>query len=177
MEFWQLTSLRELDLGGNQLTSVPAEIGQLASLKKLHLDHNRLTSLPAEIGRLTSLKELWLGGNHLASVPAGIGRLSLKVLDLHINKLTSVPAKIGRLRAVGCDVYLDDGAGVLPAGDSPPTRLAAGSSRSPRAAPRAAPPVHAVAILIHRVAQEHRVHDVQRDHGEEAHHHQRDDRR
>ena len=109
-EVGRLSALRVLSVAGNELTSVPAEIGQLASLEKLHLDHNRLTKVPAEIGRLTSLKELWLGGNHLASVPAGIGRLtSLKVLDLHINKLTSVPAKIGRLRAVGCDVYLDDG--------------------------------------------------------------------
>ena len=46
----QLTSLRELALLGNQLTSVPAEIGQLTSLEVLALGGNQLTSLPAEIG-------------------------------------------------------------------------------------------------------------------------------
>ena len=46
----------ELDLGGNQLTSLPAEIGQLTSLTELDLSGNQLTSVPAEIGQLTSLR-------------------------------------------------------------------------------------------------------------------------
>ena len=46
------TALMELDLGGNQLTSVPAEIGQLTSLRELVLFENQLTSLPAAIGEL-----------------------------------------------------------------------------------------------------------------------------
>ena len=72
---------------GNQLTSLPAEIGQLTSLRELHVGNNRLTSVPAEILQLTSLQELHLGGN----------------------QLTSVPAAIRELRAAGCRVYLDDG--------------------------------------------------------------------
>ena len=48
--------LRRLDLSGNQLTSVPAEIGQLTSLEELGLGGNQLTSLPAEIGQLTALE-------------------------------------------------------------------------------------------------------------------------
>ena len=55
-EIGQLTSLTELDLRGNQLTSLPAEIGQLTSLTVLYLRRNQLTSLPAEIGQLTSLR-------------------------------------------------------------------------------------------------------------------------
>ena len=51
-----MTSLEMLVLGGNQLTSVPAEIGQLTSLTELDLDYNQLTSVPAEIGQLTSLE-------------------------------------------------------------------------------------------------------------------------
>ena len=47
--------LRVLQLGDNQLTSLPAEIGQLTSLMVLDLRGNQLTSLPAEIGQLTSL--------------------------------------------------------------------------------------------------------------------------
>ena len=74
-------------LDGNQLTSVPAEIGQLTSLRELDLGSNQLTSVPAEIGQLTSLRELCLDGN----------------------QLTSLPAAIRELRAAGCYVHLDDG--------------------------------------------------------------------
>ena len=86
-EVGALSALRELSLGGNQLTSVPAEIGQLTSLRVLDLQHNQLTSVPAEIGQLTSLRMLWLHGN----------------------RLTSLPAAIRELRAAGCDVRMDDG--------------------------------------------------------------------
>ena len=41
-------------LGGNQLTSVPAEIGQLTSLRQLFLNGNQLTSVPAAIRELRS---------------------------------------------------------------------------------------------------------------------------
>jgi len=75
-----------LSLSGNQLTSLPAEIGQLTSLVELYLDRNQLTSLPVEIGLLTSLTQLYL----------------------HDNQLTSLPA-VRKLRAAGCGVHLDDG--------------------------------------------------------------------
>ena len=98
---WQLTSLTTLILIGNQLTSVPAEIGQLTSLKELYLDNNRLTSVPAEIGQLTSLEELYLMDNQLTSLPAEIGRLtSLKELYLGGTQLTSLPVEIRQLTSL-----------------------------------------------------------------------------
>jgi leucine-rich repeat protein SHOC2 len=51
-EIGQLTSLAQLLLRGNRLTSVPAEIGQLRSLRYLFLQHNQLTTLPAAIREL-----------------------------------------------------------------------------------------------------------------------------
>ena len=101
----------ELDLDEFGLTgAVPAEIGQLTSLKALKLGYNELTLLPAEIGQLTSLVKLSLSENQLTSVPAEIGQLaSLQELWLNDNLLTSVPAEIRKLRAAGCRVELDDG--------------------------------------------------------------------
>ena len=52
-----------LELGRNQLTSVPAEIGQLMSLQALGLSDNQLTSVPAEIGQITSLYVLRIDDN------------------------------------------------------------------------------------------------------------------
>ena len=122
----ELTSLTELNLGYNQLTSVPAEIGQTSGT---------LTSMPAEIGQLSlqrqSADELaggdraahvagevgaqresadeHAGGdwaarpreNLLTSVPAEIGQLTLLTeLYLNGNQLTSVPAEIGQITSL-----------------------------------------------------------------------------
>ena len=105
-EIGQLTSLKKLYLGYNQLTSLPAKIGQLTSLTYLHLHGNQLTSLPAEIGQLTSLVVLFLNDNELESVPVEIGQLtSLPELHLDNNQLTSLPAEIGQLAALR-ELYL-----------------------------------------------------------------------
>jgi Leucine-rich repeat (LRR) protein len=39
-------------------------------IKELYLIGNQLTSVPAELGCLTALEDLGLGGNQLSSVPA-----------------------------------------------------------------------------------------------------------
>ena len=76
----------------------------------MYLAGNQLTSLPPEIGQLTSLEKLWLSGNQLTSLPAEIGQLtSLKLLWLYHNQLTSVPVAVDELRAAGCNMHTDVG--------------------------------------------------------------------
>ena len=58
-------TLRELDLGENQLTALPESIGALVGLEKLDLCGNQLTALPESIVALTALKTLHLRGNPL----------------------------------------------------------------------------------------------------------------
>jgi Leucine-rich repeat (LRR) protein len=100
-EIGQLTSLQSLDLGVNQLSSLPAEIGQLTSLQTLHLGDNQLSSLPAEIVQLTGLQTLYLWENQLSSLPAEIVQLtSLTKLDLSNNQLSSLPREIVQLTSL-----------------------------------------------------------------------------
>ncbi len=47
-----LYNLKELYLFGNQLTSVPPELGNLSNLQYLYLSNNQLTSVPPELGNL-----------------------------------------------------------------------------------------------------------------------------
>ena len=88
----------ELDLSGNQLTSLPPEIASFTNLTELNLSGNQLTSLPPEIASLTNLTELNLSGNQLTSLPSEIITLKyLTLLDIVGNKFTSLPSEIKEL--------------------------------------------------------------------------------
>ena len=96
--YTDLTTLKELYLFDNQLTSLPESIGNMTNLKELYLSVNQLTTLPESIVRLTNLEELSLSSNQLTTLPDSIGRLTnLENLYLRDNQLTSLPESIGRL--------------------------------------------------------------------------------
>ena len=102
----------ELDLSGEQLKTLPPEIGKLTQLKKLIFGkyqydeegdvigyiRNNLRVLPVEIGLLHNLEELQIVANKLSSLPSEIGQLTdLQFLHLDGNKLSSLPSEIVQL--------------------------------------------------------------------------------
>ena len=74
-------------LGGNQLTSIPDELGYVGSLTMLVLCDNRLESLPRSLINLRLLQSLSLHNNRLATLPPEIIRLNLVELSLRNNPL------------------------------------------------------------------------------------------
>ena len=106
-----IDGVKELDLAGHHLTSLPPEIGKLTQLETLILGKwdqknfryigNQLSQLPAEIGQLTRLQKLDLRSNQLSKLPVEIGQLtSLQKLDLRSNQLSKLPAEIGQLTSL-----------------------------------------------------------------------------
>ncbi|MHA1386077.1 MAG: leucine-rich repeat domain-containing protein, partial [Candidatus Helarchaeota archaeon] len=84
-----------MNLGDNQLTTLPESIGNLKSLKELYLEGNELTTLPESIGNLKSLKELYLRNNKLTALPESLGGLdNLKTLYLAGNPLSGKELKV-----------------------------------------------------------------------------------
>ena len=65
-EFQEIKRTGRYDLSNRELTALPPEIGQLTSLRELALDGNQLTTLPRELADLLSGGlELGLAGNPL----------------------------------------------------------------------------------------------------------------
>ncbi|KAJ1276042.1 hypothetical protein BS78_05G183800 [Paspalum vaginatum] len=98
-----LTFLRELDLGSNQLVGeIPAELGHLIRLQALNLSFNRLQGeIPAEIGPSSkNLVYLNLGGNSLSGeIPPSLADLPLiEHLIVYYNRLSGeIPPALGNL--------------------------------------------------------------------------------
>lgn len=94
-----LTSLKELNLSGNNISTFPEQILEVTSLKYLYLGGNHLADIPKEIWKLTYLQILCLGGNSITEVPASLGMLkNLNALVLSDNLLESLPAAIANLK-------------------------------------------------------------------------------
>ncbi|MEQ8473539.1 MAG: FG-GAP-like repeat-containing protein [Marinoscillum sp.] len=90
------SSLQSLLMQGNQLETIPAEIGGFPGLLQLDLSLNNISGdLPTELGQNTSLQYLLLYRNSFTgNIPTEWGSLSeLRVIDLSDNQLSGdVPA-------------------------------------------------------------------------------------
>jgi Leucine-rich repeat (LRR) protein len=115
---------KEIDLSGQQLTTVPDVVFVAVAAEKLDLSANALGALPEEISRLGELRTLGLSSNLLSGLPATLGQLSkLERLYASDNRLESLPDSIGGLAAlVRLDLF-NNQLRALPATVSGLTRL------------------------------------------------------
>lgn len=88
-----------LDLGGQKLRTLPADLFRLTRLKKLVLYGNELRELPADIAKLTQLETLDLYDNKLQDLPLALASLgNLTRLDVGNNRLREIPACVFSLQ-------------------------------------------------------------------------------
>ena len=97
-DFADLSTLEQLYLSGNSLTTLPEDLFDgLSSLEQLNLSNNSLTTLPEGVfDGLSNLEQLYLHTNRLATLPAGVfdGLSNLEQLSLYNNILATLPAGV-----------------------------------------------------------------------------------
>ncbi|KAK9041687.1 hypothetical protein V6N11_016777 [Hibiscus sabdariffa] len=101
-----LSSLKRLDLSGNNFASIPASLTRLSKLHVLGLSNCSLCNLFEEnILSLSSLESLVLSGNNFTSIPESLNRLS-KLYHLQLSncrELESLPELLTSINTVWID--------------------------------------------------------------------------
>lgn len=99
---YQITSLEEVNISGNQIAAISSACGLLINLRKLNCDSNPLTTVDdALFINCVKLTELNLGNGKLSELSPHVGKLqNLQLLDLQHNQLQELPRTIGLLGAL-----------------------------------------------------------------------------
>jgi internalin A len=98
IDFGSLKSLISVALDDNQLEEFPLTLFQLENLETLRLSGNRLEIIPDSISRLTKLTNLAVDNNEIEEFPNGVLSLPcLKYLWLRQNNLTELPDGLSQM--------------------------------------------------------------------------------
>ncbi|WP_254070364.1 leucine-rich repeat-containing protein kinase family protein [Acidisphaera sp. L21] len=93
-------TLEMLDLSGNALTSLPADLGRLRRLRVLFCSGNRFDRLPPSLGDCLALTQIGFRGVGLREVPTEALPPALRWLTLTDNWIEHLPDALGRRPAL-----------------------------------------------------------------------------
>ncbi len=106
-KIWNLKNLIELDLSGNNVSTIHNSIKPIKSLKKIDLSHNKLSFLPDSFSNLKFLEVLSLASNRFKELPESIKKLkNLKYLNIIDNKSLEIPEFLNELNNLS-EVWID----------------------------------------------------------------------
>lgn len=88
-------SLEVLNLSGNRLSALPAELSRLHKLRILFCSDNAFTTVPEVLGECAKLEMVGFKANRIEHLPAAALPARLRWLILTDNQLGSLPAELG----------------------------------------------------------------------------------
>ncbi|WP_213881599.1 leucine-rich repeat-containing protein kinase family protein [Pseudomonas sp. dw_358] len=88
-------TLQILDLSGNHLSSLPADLGRLKHLQILFCSNNDFAEVPACVGQCPQLSMIGFKANRIAHLPAAALQPVLRWLILTDNCLEQLPEELG----------------------------------------------------------------------------------
>ena len=92
----RLPHLSYINLGHNQITTLPESFGLLFHMKTVIINNNKLRELPQSFIHLVKLEKLDISHNSIRELPEGIGHMErLARLNVSHNKLKKLPESIG----------------------------------------------------------------------------------
>jgi hypothetical protein len=97
------TNLKQLDLGGNQISDISSLAG-LTNLKQLWMDDNQISDISAVAG-LTNLTWLNLYDNQISDISALAGLTNLRYLYLYDNQTSDISALAGLTKLERLGLY------------------------------------------------------------------------
>jgi Leucine-rich repeat (LRR) protein len=89
-------SLEVLNLSGNQLSSLPADLSRLHKLRVLFCSDNHFSEVPAVLGQCTQLEMVGFKANQIRRFPAAAIPSKLRWLILTDNQLEQLPDELGQ---------------------------------------------------------------------------------
>ena len=92
--------LEILDLSGNQLNQLPADLARFTRLKRLFLTNNRFDSIPSVLAQCPALVMVSFKGNQLSEFACAVLPEHIEWLILTDNQLSTLPADFGRYQAL-----------------------------------------------------------------------------
>jgi hypothetical protein len=90
------STLEILDLSGNPLSTLPADINRLHKLKIAFFSNCKFTVFPIELAQCRSLEMVAFKSNHMVTIPDGAFPRKLRWLILTNNDITTLPSSIGQ---------------------------------------------------------------------------------
>lgn len=102
--FTECRALRILDIGQNEVRSLPEEVMYLEELREFLLGNNKLSHVPASLFCLPNIRVLDLSNNALEELPSEIACGTLVTLNLSHNKLRFIPSlsALQQLETLNC---------------------------------------------------------------------------